>query len=568
MSGDLLVQFLEKQQELAALKERRALVRANGLASYQPHWKQRLFHEAGRFKRRYVRTGNRFGKSLMGAAEDCSWARGERAFFEKSNPARYDGIPRRSTKGVIIVADWGKAHEIFTNEADGQAQGKLFKLLPRGSYSVRREHGNITEVFVESIHGGTSSITLDTIKSFKANKLGAESGDYDWIHVDEPCPEEMFKAYSRGLVDRGGSFWFTCTPLMEMWMNDLFQPDGNVRTELQEAFINRQDINGVIVESWMITGSMHDNPNLSSQSKAEFIASLSQSEIETRIHGKPKGSVGLIYSEFDPSDILAGGHVWRTALPQGWKNQFTPPENWTRRAAVDTHPSANHAVLSVATSPEGFSIFFNEIWDHPYMKVLALQVLAQHGGRLPHRTLLELAAYNDSPYEGALTLADELIQGGLTNVEPATKDLSYGILAVQQALSKRKVVNFADGPRELPILSFMPHLFRTIWEFGRYVFNPETGKPVDKDDHMMENLYRLVITDLSYVAPVSFARRDQPLIPSMKAAALPKTDLRLVPGAVGRPRADRAKRYPAAPGHRAALHSNEQELPVSWQPIA
>lgn len=562
MSGELLVQLLEKEQELARLKERAALVRSNGLAAYQPHHKQELFHRAGLFKRRYVRTGNRFGKSLMGSAEDCSWARGERAFFDKSDPDRVRGLPHRSTKGVIIVADWDKAHEIFTNQADGQAQGKLFKLLPRGSYEIRKQHGNITEVLVQSIHGGVSSICIDTIKSFKSNPLGAESGDYDWIHVDEPCPEAMFKAYARGLVDRGGSFWFTCTPLMEMWMNDLFQPDGNVRTEMTEAFIHSVQINGHSVDAWMITGSMHDNPNLSSQSKAEFIATLTESEIETRISGIPKGSTGLIYSEFDSSDVRAGGHVWRTCLPVGWTSATSPPSNWTKRIAIDTHPSTNHAVLFVATSPSGQSVFYHELWDHPYMKVLCAQILSVLGGILPSRTLLELAAYNESPYEGAMTLADEIIQGGITNIEPAVKDLQYGIIAGQQALSKRD----KDG---YPILTFMPHLFRTIWEFGRYIFHPETGKPIDKDDHMMENFYRLVITDLSYVVPVEVHRRDHTTIPRLSAMALPKAELRNLPGAT-KPKAgaDRAKRYPGAAPRRSSLQDNEQDLPVSWQTIA
>ena len=52
-----------------------------------------------------------------------------------------------------------------------------------------------------------------------ANPMGLESSQWDWIHVDEPIPEAMWNAVSRGLMDTGGSAWFTCTPIAEQWIN-------------------------------------------------------------------------------------------------------------------------------------------------------------------------------------------------------------------------------------------------------------------------------------------------------------------------------------------------------------
>jgi len=34
--------------------------------------------------------------------------------------------------------------------------------------------------------------------------MGSESSDFDFVHVDEPCPEPMYKAAARGLIDRNG----------------------------------------------------------------------------------------------------------------------------------------------------------------------------------------------------------------------------------------------------------------------------------------------------------------------------------------------------------------------------
>jgi hypothetical protein len=534
-----ILDLIDAKQQLAALRRRDELRSANGLAAYVPHAKQDAFHRAGAFRSRYVRTGNRFGKSQMGAAEDCAWALGERPWYDKNDPARYVGLPKRSVKGVIIVADWKKAHEIFTNEAEGQAQGKLFQLLPRDSIvDVRRSHGEIAEVMVRSIHGGVSSIFLATVKSYKSNKLGSESADFDFIHVDEPCPEAMYKAFARGLVDRQGSEWFTCTPVFEMWINDKFDADGHFRSERNEPLIETVDIDGYEISTWMITGSMHDNPHLTGQAKAEFIAKLTEEERETRIDGRPAMLTGAIYKQFNPSDIRDGGHVHRMEPPRGWTDWHLPPNDWCIRIAIDTHPSTPHAVLFVATGPTGHSVFFNEIFDHPYMSGLVAQIFSRLQGRIPIRSLLELAAYNESPFEGSKTLAQEIVEAGLHNVEPAPKDLCYGILATQQALAKRD----KDG---YPFLSFCPALIRTIREFDRYVWNPETGKPVDKDDHMMENLYRLVISELTYVEPTGHVS------PKFKETAtfdprrmvLPKNVQRTLPG-YERKRRDNANRYP------------------------
>jgi hypothetical protein len=72
--------------------------------------------------------------------------------------------------------------------------------------------------------GGESVLYVDTVESFKHAQLSAESSYWDFIHFDEPCPRELFIAHKRGLVDRNGKFWFNCTPISEVWINDEFCP--------------------------------------------------------------------------------------------------------------------------------------------------------------------------------------------------------------------------------------------------------------------------------------------------------------------------------------------------------
>lgn len=474
------IENLRDLQRLEKLKDN------YGLLFYEPHEKQDEFHSAGDVKRRYVRTGNRFGKSTMGGAEDCAWARGERPWYPKGDPRRSVGIPRQSTKGLIIVADWDKAHEIFTNPVRGQAQGKLFKFLPKDDIvrTSRNNAGVISEIVVKSIWGGESVIMLDTVRSFMSNPMGQESSDWDWIHVDEPCPKDMWVANSRGLIDRSGSAWFTCTPIEQPWINDMFVPRDQFR--LLDGETIRKDVNHM-----MIVGTSYDNPFNSASALAMFEADLTEEQKQCRIQGVPLSLSGLVYKEFHPSDSLYRG------TPPGWDGPMSPPLNYTIRLAIDPHPQVPHAVLFAATSPEGQTFFFAEIFRKLSAEQLCEAIHEITAGRYVHISLCDPAAYIPSNIDQSV-MADVLITNGVF-VEKASKDLSRGIITTQAALTE--IVKSPLGATQRKLL-FGEHLRETRWEFDHYTWNPaRPNKPIDKNDHMMENLYRLVLEGLDYVTP-------------------------------------------------------------------
>jgi len=53
---------------------------------------------------------------------------------------------------------------------------------------------------------------------------------------------------------------------------------------------------------------------------------------------------------------------------------------------------------------------------------------------------------------------------------------------------------------------FSPSCKRTLWEIQRYHWDEEKGKPVDRDDHMMENLYRAILDEPCYVNPKVYSK--------------------------------------------------------------
>lgn len=508
---------LQDKRDLAeALERKEKLRRAFGLRYYQPHYKQDLFHRAGAHRRRYMRTGNRFGKSDMGASEACAWAIGYRPWYELSfnvlgkggeitrrhegrpdHEACFFGIPRRPTKGLIIVQDWDKAHEIFTSEEDGIGRGKLFKFLPDLRKNddgkspgiiraTRQSTGAISTLYIRSIHGGISTIHLDTVRSFKSDGMGQESSNWDWVMVDEPCPQLMWKAVARGLVDAHGSAWFNCTPLRERWINDMFI--GSPRTIIDQNNPNLFTVKGA--NRWVMVGSMHDNPHLSAAAKQEFISDLSEDEIETRIEGKPSHYQGLIYPQFGYAK-----HVY-TEPPHGWKDMSTPPANYKVRFAIDPHTKNPHAVLFSATAPTGEVYFFAEIFERSLASDLARDILNITKNYDVDSAPCDWIAFEESPRDGS-AMVDDFDKEGLI-VHKATRALSRGILETRRALSRPNYIFFSS------------YLERTLYEFDCYAWDPIKEKPIDSNDHMMENFYRMVLDGLDYEAP-SRMRDDKPV---------------------------------------------------------
>jgi hypothetical protein len=484
--------LLLARRELALEKRLVELQQTNALHYFRPHPKQELFFAAAGFHYRYARTGNRFGKSEMGAAEDVSFALGFRPWLAKEDPGRTKGIPPFPVKGLIITTDWDKSTDVFTCEEEGTNKGKLFRYIPKDcllGYS-RNHSGAIDTIRVKHVSGGVSILHLDTVKSFKQNPAGQESSSWDFIHVDEPIPEKMWKAVSRGLVDRGGRAWFTCTPISEPWIDQKFIPNPE-----DQVKANLGTIASLETSSWMMTGEMDDNPHLTAEAIERFMQDLSDDEKDARRKGIPLAYSGIIYKEFDMNV-----HVLRD-VPVGWSSWAEPPADHTIRVAHDYHFKKNDAVLFIATSPQEFSYIFAELWIPGTVKEIAnatKNVLSGFKGsdaplrdyqpiRMDPLASIEMKSTD-------LTVMDEYRMQGLA-VLPATKDPVNGIRAVKALLKNRDKLG-------RPTLLFNPDCKRTIYEISRgFQWKPDANEPVKKDDDMMENLGRLAREGLSYIEP-------------------------------------------------------------------
>lgn len=498
-------EIADLQQKVRNLRRQKKIRESAGVYFYRPHPKQDKFHEAGKFRRRYVRTGNRFGKSQMGSAEDIAWCMGERVWYPEDDPRRYVGIPKRPVKGCIIVQDWKKAKDIFTNRDPGADIGKLFQFLPADKFvGVGLAHGsNVNCIRIKSKWGGVSSIFLETVKSFKGNKMTVESSDWDFLHIDEPCPKEMWEGMSRGLMDRMGSAWFTCTPLTEMWINDMFIPAKRFRQSFDKAYCDEKE------SKWIITGSSTDNPYLTQEAIDEYFRDIDADAKQARLHGIPRALAGLVYKAFDREEHIV------TGVPKGWEKTWPkPPEDYTIRIEIDVHSREPQTALFFATSPHGVTIIYDEIFDPCYLPEFCQQIEAKIEGRTVHECECDPIAFQEHPVSGECWIDNMEIAG--VDIMPAPKTKERGISVTQSQWKMRDMTG-------RPLLYVHEHCTEFLYEIDRYVWDIEKKgeKTTDKDDHCMECLYRGVLTGLEYVNPKPNAYRPPPPIDFTKTPKLP-----------------------------------------------
>jgi hypothetical protein len=322
---------------------------------------------------------------------------------------------------------------------------------------ARRNHSGAIEM-IELNNG--SVWRFDTVESFKKNPMGSESSDFDFAHIDEPCPEDQWKAILRGLTDRGGRAWFTLTPLSEFWINDMFFPRTGVA--------KRDSV-------WSETATTYENPYLNADDIAEFEAHLTEDEKQCRINGIPLELSGLVYKQFS-----FDRHVL-TSVPKGWDGFHRPPADYIVYYAIDPHPQTNHAVLFIAVAPTGQKFIFAEIWQaERSLYTLAGNIQRMIAGYTVGRAEMDPLGFQQHPVTER-TMADELLNHGLV-LQKASKDKSFGVLNAQEQL------------RKLDNIYVSPNLNRFLFEINRYCYDKE-NKPIDKDDHMMENMYRILLNE-------------------------------------------------------------------------
>jgi len=352
---------------------------------------------------------------------------------------------------------------------------ELEKWWPKNRQVKKKKNNNGVDANWIDIETGS---TLEIMSNKQESDLH-EGWSGDLIIYDEPPKRNIRVANARGLVDRLGREFFGMTLLKEAWID-------------REVLKATDDAGKPDMKVFNVHGESYDNVGygITKEGLNRFASKLTEEERESRLKGIPSYMAGLVYPGFSRKMHL--------------RERFKIPLDWMIDIAIDVHPRERQAVLFIATSPRNERYLVEEIWGHgdgTWIGENIARAVNFHSYRV-NRIIVDPLAKGDKNNDDSVyeKIAKVLMSRGYV-LETASKDKTHGILEIK---------NHLIGPNNQPSMFFFNDLVRTIFEIEGYMWDKDTQKPMDKDDHMMENLYRLLLLDTQYEDEDAFDEYNYP----------------------------------------------------------
>lgn len=337
----------------------------------------------------------------------------------------------------------------------------------------RKLHTKKNNIGIEAVWTDVKTGSTLEIMSNKQESDLHEGWMGDGIFYDEPPKREIRVANSRGLVDRQGRETFAMTLLKEAWVDreviKARNPDGTPDTTV-----------------FNVTGSIEVNVGygITQEGVDQFAKTLTEDEKEARLRGVPSYLSTLVFPKFNRKTHLR-------------KRLKEIPLDWIIDIHIDFHPTKPWAVLFWATDSRNFRYCIDEIFEKGSWKAIGEEVIRRikkqnlRVGQILIDPLAKGDAQSDLHEETVYDKLGNLFAGYGYSLRGASKDKDGGINLVDDLLMTEN---------ELPALFFFDNLSRTIYEIEGWM-KDEDGKPMKKDDDMMEGLYRLALLDTQYFPP-------------------------------------------------------------------
>jgi len=352
---------------------------------------------------------------------------------------------------------------------------ELYNWFPAGRFKAEK-HGKNYECHWETDTGWTIDImTYDqAVKEFESATLGL-------IWLDEPPPESIYKACVSRLR-RGGMLFITATPLTgSAWMYD--QIIGNPDHDVGRRFYIEADVESACCEHG-------DRGFLKHEHIENMVSQYSEEEKQARIYGKFQHLVGLVYKQWE--------HKVHVIRPFDINLR-----DYTVYHALDPHPRTKDAGLWLAVDKWGQKFVIDEFWKSCQggSKELAANLwkIDQQ-----YRTVRRMA-------DPSAFIEDQHTQKSLISKIESYRPFNYLEASKARTASNRRIADALDFQKVGDEFIVTPELYvfetckRTIYEIEHWMWQEWTGKardthdqkqsPVDKDDHMIENLGRILIQE-------------------------------------------------------------------------
>ena len=368
----------------------------------------RAKNKRGRTPRaRLFESGNQVGKTSIGVAEDLAHAFGFRPWLNQDDPD-YKIAIRVPNNGIVGC-------EVAGQTLAQRIEPEFMSLIPRycAPEITRYSDGSIKSLTLGFDPLGKPCGSAIHFRSYVQPAESYEGTVLDWIHFDEPPPQAILTAATRGLMSTNGPSWYTMTPLKEAYIYDLLS---------LHAFNNGGDDQEIAIfrgstwdncQDWCRDCDLaiaENNPEVLKPGQARPVRKCPRcqrimgflpregienylkkitdpDEREAREEGKWKHLSGLVYKEFDRAR-----HLY---------SDFSIPSDWMRIEAVDPHDARPSRWLFGAVSPEEITVngsLANRIYWYTYLlptgniREIAQKVKvrrAEYGYREPAMVILD-----------------------------------------------------------------------------------------------------------------------------------------------------------------------------------
>lgn len=283
----------EEDATKALINRFRETARLKAHKEYVPHAKQLLFHRSNKRGRVFI-GGNRSGKTQGGAKETVDYATGN------SNYRKLKFEPPVDLR--VVGVDFKQGIEKIIKPA-------IQRWLPISALKNGSWEDSYSKELRTLTLANKSTIEFMSYEQ-EVEKFAGTSRHLVWM--DEEPPEDIFNENKARLVDTGGDWIITMTPVEGMtWLYDqIYEP----------VVIDQTDdsIDIIIVD-------MTENPHLDVESVEEFLNSLSDDDRVARKEGNFVQVGGLIYTELESRHIIKPftppkSHLWFSSLDHGYTN--------------------------------------------------------------------------------------------------------------------------------------------------------------------------------------------------------------------------------------------------------
>lgn len=365
----------------------------------------------------------------------------------------------------------------------------LKAVFPKGRYQQDKFSTTKEGKRFES-HWVTDSGWTFTIMTYEQDVKEFESATLGFVWMDEPPPVMIYKAnYAR--LRMGGIAIITETPLSgSQWLYDEFielspeklkeQRKAIVHAELEDA-CDEHGVRGFI----------------SHQQIVNMISQYDEDDMQARVFGKHAHLSGLIFKKFEQ------------------KIHVIPPfklvdSDWLVVHALDPHPRVRDAGLWVAFGVDGRKIICDELWFEGETDELGIRIKGINKQyRMSNHMLIDPSAFIVDKHTGR-SLAGDLHNDGLI-YEPGSKARTEAIRVIRDELN---YVMTNGIFQKQPGLYIFDTCVQTIWEMAHWQWEDWQGKsaqyktlkekPVDKNDHFIEDLGRILLSGIIYEPPPSY----------------------------------------------------------------